>query len=67
VWLATPEDTILAKLEWPKTGGSDRQVADAAGVLGVQGDAVDNDYLDHWASELGVADVLARARAAAAD
>jgi Uncharacterised nucleotidyltransferase len=62
VWLATSEDTVLAKLEWAAMGASDRQVADAATVLAVRGEAIDQDYLDRWAEELGVQDLLARAR-----
>jgi hypothetical protein len=67
VWLATPEDTVLAKLEWAKTGGSDRQMRDVATVLEVRHDTIDNDYLDRWAPILGVEDLLAKARAAADD
>jgi hypothetical protein len=63
VCLATPEDTVLAKLEWAALSGSDRQVADAAGVLAVGADALDDEYLDRWAAELGVTELLARARA----
>ncbi len=34
VSMATPEDTVLAKLEWArKAGGSERQLADALGIL----------------------------------
>ena len=62
VWVATAEDTILAKLEWAALGQSDRQVADAATVLTVGADALDHDYLTHWAAELGVSDLLDRAR-----
>ena len=39
---------------------------DILGVLRVQGDRLDDAYLDHWAAELGVADLLAKARAEAA-
>ncbi len=62
VWLATAEDTVLAKLEWAAQGGSDRQVADAAAVLAVAGDGLDDGYLDEWAGRLGVTELLARAR-----
>lgn len=59
----TPEDTVLHKLEWYRAGGegSDRQWSDIVGVLAIQGDALDRPYLDHWASVLGVSDLLARA------
>jgi hypothetical protein len=60
VYQATAEETVLAKLEWAAMGGSDRQVADAAGVLAVGGDTLDDD-LDRWAAELGVVELLARA------
>ena len=31
--IASAEDTILAKLEWAKESGSDRQITDVAGIL----------------------------------
>jgi hypothetical protein len=59
---ATPEDTILAKLEWAASGDSERQYRDAAGIVQVQQDRLDWDYLERWAAELGLTDFLARAR-----
>jgi hypothetical protein len=61
---ASPEDTVLHKLVWYKLGNevSDRQWRDVVGMLKIQGDALDQTYLDCWAPSLGVADVLARAR-----
>jgi len=63
VYVASAEDTILAKLEWFRLGGetSERQWNDVLGVLEVQGDALDRAYLERWASELGVAALLERA------
>jgi len=63
--LASPEDTVLAKLEWYRLGGemSDRQWSDSVGVLKVQHDAIDLAYLRHWARLLDVADLLKRALA----
>jgi hypothetical protein len=63
VYLASAEDTVLAKLEWAAMSGSDRQVADASTVLAVGGDELDRNYLDRWAAELGVTELLARAQA----
>ena len=60
---ATPEDTVLAKLEWYRLGGetSERQWLDVLGVMKVQAEALDLAYLRQWAPELGVADLLERA------
>jgi hypothetical protein len=58
VALATAEDTILTKLEWARrAGGSQRQVADARGIVEVRGDALDHAYLERWAQVLGVLDL----------
>lgn len=41
---------------------SDRQWGDILGVLNVQGDALDQKYLDRWAPLLDVTSLLVRAR-----
>jgi uncharacterized nucleotidyltransferase DUF6036 len=63
VFLSSPEDTILSKLRWYRKGGekSDRQWSDVIGVIKVQGKTLNSDYLNQWADELGVGDLLARA------
>jgi hypothetical protein len=60
----SPEDVILYKLKWFRLGGetSSQQWTDLLNVIRVQGDRLDQAYLDRWAGELGVADLLARAR-----
>ncbi|OFW16341.1 MAG: hypothetical protein A3F69_05075 [Acidobacteria bacterium RIFCSPLOWO2_12_FULL_66_10] len=65
--IASPEDTVLAKLEWFRLGGetSERQWWDVVGILRVTEDA-DRQYLWRWADSLGVADLLERALADAA-
>jgi len=59
-YIASAEDTILTKLEWYRLGGemSERQWRDVLGIIQVQADRLDLDYLSHWAVELGVADLL---------
>lgn len=59
--LASPEDTVLAKLEWFRRGGevSERQWTDVVGLLRVGRD-LDESYLREGAHELGVADLLRR-------
>jgi len=61
---ASPEDTLLHKMIWYKLGNqiSDRQWGDILGVLKVQGEALDQEYLEHWAPLLDVLDLLLRAR-----
>ncbi|MFH1633289.1 MAG: hypothetical protein ABIG63_04655 [Chloroflexota bacterium] len=62
-YFATPEDNVLAKLEWYRMGGevSDRQWGDVLNVLKIQGERLDLDYLRKWAAELSVTDLLERA------
>ena len=59
-YVASVEDTVLAKLEWYRLGGetSDRQWRDVLGVLKVQGQRLDHAYLRRWANALGLADLL---------
>jgi len=64
VYLHTPEDVILFKLRWYRLGNesSEQQWEDVLGVLKVQAGKMDESYLDRWAGELDIADLLARAR-----
>lgn len=59
-YIASAEDTILAKLEWYRLGGevSERQWRDAQGIVAVQGEQLNLDYLRQGAAGLGVADLL---------
>ncbi len=65
LFVATAEDTVLAKLEWRSRSGSDRQFDDVVSVLAAQD--VDLDYLRHWSRELDVAESLERALEAAVE
>src|SRR5262249_49281020 len=55
---ASPEDIILAKLEWDKITPSERQRSDAAGVSATLGSELDVAYLRKWANALGISDSL---------
>ncbi len=63
IYVTSPEDTILAKLEWYRMGGeiSDRQWRDILGMLKTRAGELDLDYLRKWAQELKVTDLLERA------
>lgn len=67
-YLASAEDVILTKLEWYRAGGevSERQWNDVLGVMKVKAQALDFVYLERWAEQLDLADLLARALTEAA-
>lgn len=61
--VSSAEDNILHKLEWYRMGGevSERQWSDVLGILRVQKQNLDMDYLQGWAATLNLADLLKRA------
>jgi len=63
VYVASAEDTILAKLRWYRAGHetSNTQWNDVLGVLGVCRGSLDVEYLRTWADKLGVPDLLQKA------
>ena len=54
LWMLTPEDIILSKLEWAKDSGSEIQFRDVFGIVKLQWNKLDWDYIRHWAKILGV-------------
>lgn len=54
--VAAPEDVILGKLIYHREGGSEKHLRDVAGILKVNADLVDRDYIARTASQLGVED-----------
>ena len=67
-YVASAEDTVLTKLEWFRRGGeiANQQWRDVLGVLRLQGDGLDREYLRRWAPALGIADLVDAALIAAA-
>ncbi len=61
--ISNPETTVLQKLWWFRKGNevSERQWRDVQGVLKVQADKLDLDYLKRWAANLGISDLLEKA------
>jgi len=59
-YLSSPEDIILSKLQWYQIGSgvSEQQWKDVLGVLKVQDDKMDSEYLRYWASRLNLSDLL---------
>jgi len=60
--VVAPEDLILSKLVWARQSNSELQLRDVRQMLTTIND-LDNAYLDRWSEELGVEDMLEKARA----
>jgi hypothetical protein len=58
-WFLSPEDVILYKLDYfrQSEGTSQKHPSDIAKMLRVIGDELDREYLEHWSTEIGVADL----------
>jgi hypothetical protein len=61
-FVASAEDTILAKLEWAKFAESERQLRDVRGILDVKSNALDFAYIERWLDDLGVRGLWDRVR-----
>ncbi len=63
VYVATAEDTMLAKLQWYRSGNatSSTQWNDVVGVLATSKGNLDLKYLRAWAEKLGLNDLLEKA------
>lgn len=64
VRFVTPEDVVLAKLNWYRSGGnvSEVQWRDILGILRSRKISLDWNYVEGGARKLGLTDALARAR-----
>lgn len=60
VCVITPEDLILAKLEWSRESGSEMQERDIQNVMRSTGSRLDVAYLKQWAAQCGCLDRLER-------
>jgi len=58
------QDALLSKLHWYRQGGevSENQWRDVIGILKIQAGRLDLAYLQKWAEELGISDLMLRAR-----
>jgi len=63
IYVASAEDTILAKLRWFKAGNetSTTQWNDILGILGTSAKSLDYEYLRTWAEKLEVTYLLQKA------
>jgi len=67
MWVTSPEDQVLRKLDWYRSTGheSERQWRDVVGILRIHGDVMDRGYLDETARQLDLGSLLAAATDAA--
>jgi hypothetical protein len=56
-YLYSPEDVIIYKLKYYLTGRIQKHLRDIAGILVVQGEALDFDYIERWAAEIGASEL----------
>ncbi len=54
VFVPTPEDVIVMKLQW----GRSKDIDDVRGVIAVQSPSLDWDYIHHWTARHGTRDRL---------
>ena len=64
---SSPEDVILSELLWHRAAPAlERQFQDVVEVYEIQDPCLEQDYLEQWARELGVGDLLERVKQEAA-
>lgn len=63
-WVTSPEDILLAKLSWYRLEDevSERQWRDVIGILKVQKDILDYDYLENMAQNLNLIELFSKAK-----
>ncbi len=54
IWVATPEDLIVSKLNWYRLGGEvfERQWRDVVGLVQLHRERLDLNYLELWLERL---------------
>lgn len=61
IWIVSPEDLVLSKLDWARESLSELQFGDVRNIL----DAVpglDWAYMEHWARDLGIEPLLEKVK-----
>ncbi len=57
VSFASPEDTIIKKMDFYRLGGSDKHLRDIAGVLAINRETLDLSYITRSAQEMSLTDL----------
>ncbi|SEH06428.1 DUF6036 family nucleotidyltransferase [Candidatus Venteria ishoeyi] len=61
IWMVSAEDLLLSKLDWLKDTRSEMQFKDIANLIASVPD-LDWDYLQHWAKQLDISQLLEEVR-----
>ena len=56
-YVASAEDTVIAKLLWAREGESERQLRDVAAILAVSSGQLDRAYLERWVTSLDLGEL----------
>jgi hypothetical protein len=67
VWVTTPVDLVLSKLEWAKDSHSAKQFRDIQAIMAMGHFDENDEYFQGWLRRRGLGDVLAACRAAGHD
>jgi hypothetical protein len=62
VWILTPEDVLVTKLNWLHRANRGKDLLDVENVIAVQGDALDWSYIEHWCDQHGSRPLLEKIR-----
>jgi hypothetical protein len=54
IFVASPEDVVISKLEWARLAQSQRQIDDAAAILRSRWQLLDREYLRKWIEDLNL-------------
>jgi hypothetical protein len=60
VSISTPEDLIIIKLDWFKRSGIQKHYEDALGIVLVQQDSLDIEYVRRWCEKLSAGELFNR-------
>jgi hypothetical protein len=56
-FFASPEDTIIKKMEYYREGGSEKHLRDITGVIKTSNDQINMDYITNWAQRMDLIDI----------
>jgi hypothetical protein len=52
IFVASPEDVVISKLEWGRLSQSQRQIEDAAAIMRSRWESLEREYLKKWIEDL---------------